>query len=199
MISRINRLPVSMLACHLIIFASWIVLLVFWTVLGIRGKHSIAGKWKWRREIGLRVAIAIVVLLALHFLGVHRVRSYVVNTSLAAGYAGAALCAAGVSLSVWARVCLGKSWDLPMTERPRAEFVTRGPYARIRHPIYAGLMLAIFGSAIGQSVLWAIPLLLLCPYFIHSARREETLMSEQFPVQYPEYRKRTKMLIPSIF
>lgn len=59
-------------------------------------------------------------------------------------------------------------------------------------------MLALAGSAIGQTILWAIPLLLLSPYFVYSARREEKRMAKQFPVQYPEYKKRTHMMIPFI-
>ena len=57
-----------------------------------------------------------------------------------------------------------------MAEKAHPELVTHGPYASIRYLIYAGIMLAIFGSAIGQSALWAMPLLIVSPYFVYSAR-----------------------------
>jgi protein-S-isoprenylcysteine O-methyltransferase Ste14 len=33
---------------------------------------------------------------------------------------------------------------------------------------------------------------------VYSARKEEKLMIEQFPQQYPEYMSRTKMLVPFV-
>ena len=85
-----------------------------------------------------------------------------------------------------------------MTEKADPELVTAGPYAHVRHPIYTGILLAMFGSGIGQSVLWALPLLIAGPYFVYSARREERQMAVQFPLQYPQYKRRTRMLIPFI-
>lgn len=87
---------------------------------------------------------------------------------------------------------------MPMAEKAGPELVMDGPYAYIRHPIYAGLILAMLGSAIGQNVLWAIPLIFAVPYFVYSSRQEEKLLTGQFPRQYPAYMKRTKMLIPFI-
>jgi protein-S-isoprenylcysteine O-methyltransferase Ste14 len=183
---------------NLIIMATWLALIAYWVGLASRAKRSVTATWRWPREIGLRLAILILVLLALRFLAAHHIRHYFVNTNLIAGYFGAGLCASGVILAVWARVCLGKNWGMPMAEKARPELVTDGPYAKIRHPIYLGIILAILGSAIGQSVVWAIPFLIVGPYFVYSARREEKLMAQQFPLQYSEYIKRTHMLIPFI-
>ena len=184
----------------LLILGSWLTLIAYWALLARSAKRSVRGKWQWRREIGLRLAILILVLLALHVGRTHhiRLRHYLVNVNPIAGFSGAALCSCGVILAVWARVCLGGNWGMPMAEKADPELVMRGPYAYIRHPIYAGVILAILGSAIGQTVLWVIPLFIVGPYFVYSARREERLMAERFPLQYPGYRKRTKMLIPFI-
>jgi protein-S-isoprenylcysteine O-methyltransferase Ste14 len=56
----------------------------------------------------------------------------------------------------------------------------------------------MLGSAIGLSIIWALLLILFVPYFLHSARREEELMREQFPAQYPDYMRRTKMIVPFV-
>jgi protein-S-isoprenylcysteine O-methyltransferase Ste14 len=77
--------------------------------------------------------------------------------------------------------------------------VTGGPYAFVRHPIYSGISLAMLGSAIGESVVWTLPLILSVPYFIHCARQEEELMRAQFPDQYPDYMRRTNMIVPFVF
>jgi len=77
--------------------------------------------------------------------------------------------------------------------------VTTGPYARVRHPLYSGLLLAMLGSAIAQSLLWLLPLIVYGPLFILSARREESLLLGQFSESYRAYRSRTKMLLPFVF
>jgi protein-S-isoprenylcysteine O-methyltransferase Ste14 len=87
---------------------------------------------------------------------------------------------------------------MPMSRRENPELVTTGPYAFVRHPIYAGMLLSMLGSTIGESALWLVPLILFGAYFIHSARREEKRMLEQFPEQYPAYMERTKILLPFV-
>jgi protein-S-isoprenylcysteine O-methyltransferase Ste14 len=88
---------------------------------------------------------------------------------------------------------------MPMTQRQNPELVIAGPYAVIRHPIYTGILLAILGSVVGVTLFWILPLILCTFYFIYSAKREEKLMLELFPAQYPAYKARTKMLLPLIF
>jgi protein-S-isoprenylcysteine O-methyltransferase Ste14 len=85
-----------------------------------------------------------------------------------------------------------------MSRKEDPELVTGGPYAYVRHPIYTSILTALLGSVIGYGVIWLPPLLISLAYFIYSARREEALMCEQFPTQYPAYMQRTKMLLPFV-
>jgi protein-S-isoprenylcysteine O-methyltransferase Ste14 len=85
---------------------------------------------------------------------------------------------------------------MPMSRKENPELVSTGPYALVRHPIYTGILLAMLGSTIGQSIFWLLPFILFGAYFIYSARREEKLLTEQFPEQYPAYMHKTKMLVP---
>ena len=87
---------------------------------------------------------------------------------------------------------------MPMTRKERPELVTSGPYAYVRHPIYTGILVAAFGSAIGTSAFGLVPFVLLGIYFVYSARKEEKLMMAQFPEQYSQYMNRTKMLVPFV-
>jgi protein-S-isoprenylcysteine O-methyltransferase Ste14 len=68
----------------------------------------------------------------------------------------------------------------------------------VRHPLYSGLLLAIAGSAIGQSLFWLLPMLVYGPLFILTARREERSLLEQFPDSYRAYMQRTRMLLPFV-
>ena len=183
-----------------LIVAFWLVLVATWAASAGRAKRNIGSKWVWRREIALRLVILLLVLLALRLSvfnhGLRDVRFYAVNRSPVAGLVGVLLCALGIALAVVARVYLGQNWGMPMSRKEKPELVTTGPYAAIRHPIYAGMLLAMLGSAIGQSIFWLVPLILCGPYFIYCGRREEMLMAEEFPEEYRAYMERTKMLLP---
>ena len=87
---------------------------------------------------------------------------------------------------------------MPTSNGESPELITTGPYALVRHPLYGGLLLAILGSAIAQSSLWLLPLIVYGPSFIRGARREERLLIERYPDRYPAYMKRTKMLLPFV-
>ena len=185
-----------------LITALWLVFIAYWAIAAGGVKRDIGGAWVWRREIGLRLGVLVLVLLALRISvfshASRNARSFAVNASMPMGLIGVVLCALGIGLAIRARVSLGRNWGMPMSRKENPELVTTGPYAFVRHPIYAGLLLAMLGSTIGESAVWVLPLILCGAYFIYSARREEKLMIEQFPELYPAYMRRTKMLLPFI-
>jgi protein-S-isoprenylcysteine O-methyltransferase Ste14 len=88
---------------------------------------------------------------------------------------------------------------MPMSRKDEPELVTSGPYHRVRHPIYSGILLAGVGTAVALNWLWLLAVILVGVYFVYSATVEERYMSEQFPDSYPAYRRSTKMLVPFIF
>jgi protein-S-isoprenylcysteine O-methyltransferase Ste14 len=88
---------------------------------------------------------------------------------------------------------------MPMTRRAEPELVTTGPYSRVRHPIYTGIILAMLGTALATSVYGLIAVAILSGYFIFSATREESFLARQFPGTYPAYKHSTKMLVPFVF
>ncbi|MDE2061371.1 MAG: isoprenylcysteine carboxylmethyltransferase family protein [Bradyrhizobium sp.] len=114
------------------------------------------------------------------------------------GVVGVLLCSAGAALMVFARIHLGRNWGMPASRKENPELVTSGPYAYVRHPIYAGIMLAMLGTTIGVSPYWAVPLVLFGGYFVYAAPQEEHIMTEQFPEQYSAYKRRTWMLAPYV-
>jgi protein-S-isoprenylcysteine O-methyltransferase Ste14 len=185
-----------------LVAALWLIFVAYWAVMGVRAKRTI-GDRLWRTEAGLRVAVVVLILLALRLPAVrHALRNTQAHAAAASpllGLIGVVLCAFGIGLAIWARSHLGRNWGMPMARKESPELITSGPYAAVRHPIYTGIFIAMLGSAIGTSPFWLIPLALFGIYFVYSARKEEKLMLAQFPQQYPHYMSRTKMFVPLVW
>lgn len=174
----------------LVILVGWVAFWLYWLAASVGVK---TGQTNWTRFAGIRVAV---VLIALLLLRLKILKGQVATRDPWLQGVGLAIFLLGLALAVWARVYLGRNWGMPMTQKDNPELVTAGPYHVIRHPIYSGTILAMIGTAIAVSVYWLIAVVLLGPYFIYSATREERYMSERFPDTYPSYKQSTKMLVP---
>jgi protein-S-isoprenylcysteine O-methyltransferase Ste14 len=194
-----------MLNPHALIGLLWIAFVLCWLVLAQFNKKASSNTPLWAGW-GVRVAIIVGVLISLPLRG-HGVaaliasmgRTLPLRSSMTQQWVGVGLCLAGIAFAVWARVYIGRNWGMPMSLREGHELVTSGPYAYVRHPIYSGLMVAMIGSALTESLFWMLVFVLYFAYFLVSARSEEKTMLAQFPDTYPAYRRRTKMLIPFVF
>ncbi len=185
-----------------LIFALWLTLVAYWGLSAGAVKRRIGSRWIWWREIAVRLGFFALVVQALRLAVVGHTlpnaRLYALSTSTLMGLIGFVFSGLGIGLAILARAYLGRNWGMPISNEQNPELVTTGPYAFVRHPIYTGMLLAMLGSAIGQSVFWLMPLIVYGPNFILSARREEKLLIEQFPQRYRAYMKRTKMLLPFV-
>jgi len=110
---------------------------------------------------------------------------------------GALLTAAGIAFAIWARIHIGKNWSGQVTIKRDHQLVRTGPYARIRHPIYSGLLLAVLGTglAIGEYRALAGFALILFG-FIYKAKREEAILAEHFGPAFEEHKKLTGFFLP---
>ncbi len=187
-----------------IIIGLWVVLFAVWIFGALTAKRT---AWaRWRFNWSYRIAFVVIVFLALRLPVIDRwlhelarvAHGDLLQTSLLWGAIGAGITLVGVGTAISARFTLGRNWGMPMTERVEPELVTSGVYAYIRHPIYTGFMFGMIGAAIGESVVWLIPLVASAPYYFYSAKREEKLMLRLFPDEYPAYRARTRGFLPWI-
>ena len=122
-----------------------------------------------------------------------------VPTGPAAPLIGLTLVAAGLGFAIWARRHLGRNWSPSVVVKEDHTLIRTGPYRRIRHPIYTGILLGFLGTvlAIGEwRGLVAVPLAFLS--FALKSRQEEARMAETFPA-YAEYRRATAALIPGLY
>jgi len=114
-------------------------------------------------------------------------------------WAGITACATGVGFAIWARRTLGRNWSGGPQIKDGHELVTAGPYRLVRHPIYTGILLAILGTLIGSARVRELVILAVAvPGVCIKFSIEEKLMLRQFPQAYPEYKRRTKALIPFV-
>jgi protein-S-isoprenylcysteine O-methyltransferase Ste14 len=111
-----------------------------------------------------------------------------------------ALQAAGLCLTVWARIHLGKYWSATITLKQGHQVIQTGPYARVRHPIYSGLLLALSGTAIWIGTFQSfLGFGLLFVSFIRKSTLEERWLREHLGGEYGRYQHRVKALIPGIW
>ena len=182
-----------MYVIDIVISVCWLAFWIYWIAASAGVK---AGRTRWGRFAGIRVAIIVIALLLLR-LNVFKGSHPVTHNPWLQGI-GLAIFLLGLALAIWARAYLGRNWGMPMSEKADPELVTTGPYSTIRHPIYSGIILAMIGTAVAVSWYWLIAVVLLGGYFVYSATREERYLTERFPEAYPRYKKSTKMLIPFI-
>lgn len=112
---------------------------------------------------------------------------------------GVLLVVAGGGIAALGMIELGPSLTVLPRPRPRGALVKSGPYAQVRHPIYAGLIVAAAGWAMWRmSGLHLLLAAALAAYIHAKSRREEAFLEDRFP-EYAAYRARTRRLIPRIF
>lgn len=102
----------------------------------------------------------------------------------------------GIAFALYAVLELGRSLSmLPEARR----LVTAGPYSVIRHPVYLGEAIALFGVTLQYLSPWALGLLALqCIFQLERMRSEEFVLSRAFPA-YRDYAARTARLIPGVY
>ena len=116
-------------------------------------------------------------------------------------WAGLAVIAAGLALRWWAVIVLGRYFSVDVAIHGDHQLIQAGPYKRLRHPTYSGVLLSFLGLAISTSnwVSAAVILVPICAAFLIRIRVEESALLEAFPAEYGRYSERTHRLIPGVY
>jgi protein-S-isoprenylcysteine O-methyltransferase Ste14 len=112
---------------------------------------------------------------------------------------GAALTWLGILFAIWARYHIGRYWSSSVSLRAGHQLVRTGPYSRIRHPIYTGILLALAGTAlvIGRyGALLAFVIMVIG--FAWKASREEALLAGEFGPSFEEHKRHTGFFLPRL-
>src|ERR1035437_9922927 len=107
------------------------------------------------------------------------------------------LCSLG--LMIWARITFGLRSFHATANTTKGGLVTNGPYHWFRHPIYAALIYFFCATVISYPFIETVGAVILISLglFIRMIL-EEKFLNEEY-VEYAEYSKRTKRIIPFLF
>ncbi len=178
------------------IVAVWLAWLVTWVM---------AAGWSARtashHDLGAESPSRVLTLAALVMLiaSYYPVGLAVVWTSPPAlRWAMFALVAAGLLFTWAARLHLGPLWSSTSAPTEDHRIVDSGPYGVVRHPVYAGLLLAVIATAVERGRIEAIAgaLVLIAGVSLRAKLEERFLRRDLGDDAYTSYRRRVPMLLP---
>jgi protein-S-isoprenylcysteine O-methyltransferase Ste14 len=189
---------------YIVFAACWIAFLLYWLIKARSAKPT-----KEQRGMGnfwrAVVAILVVFLFFESFglpVSVHPLDFPLISHSEPMRWAGVILTMVGFIVAFLARRTLAGNWsasDKAVFTKGH-KLITAGVYRYATHPMYSGFLLMFLGTALFAGSISAFVLflfVLLALWF--SLRREERLLMEHFPQEYPAYQKRVKALVPFIW
>jgi protein-S-isoprenylcysteine O-methyltransferase Ste14 len=182
-----------------VIRSLWLALLVYWLISAFRIKRAKHIEGHASRRLRMALTVLVFSLLFSPTARVGWLGARFVPPSEIIAVVGAIATAFGVGLAVWARYVLGKNWSAAITFKENHELIRTGPYARIRHPIYSGIILGLLGTAlaIGEWRALAGTAVMFASYFI-KARSEESLLAREFGPAFQDHLSRTGMFLPRL-
>ena len=177
----------------------WLIFLGYWFISARKLK---AVKQREPLPERLKQIIAMAIAYSLMFndaLGSSRIARRFVPVSDTLGEIGLAATIAGVAMAIWARWHLGENWSATVTLKEEHELIGSGPYRRIRHPIYTGMLVAFAGTALALGQvrgLMAFAVVVIAFYM--KARKEERFLAQEFGERFREHQRRTGMFLPKL-
>ena len=183
----------------LIAYAAWALILVVWIPSYFTSRKAVrSGRPVLQVAATSLIALAFILLFQRRTEGLlgRRLTDVPVLIALLADL----VCVAALLFAIWARLTLGRNWSGVLASvGENHELVVAGPYKYVRHPIYAGFLIAMLATAVTIGTLasyLAVAIGLVA--FLLRIGLEEALMLSQFPEAYRAYQKETAALIPFV-
>jgi len=107
----------------------------------------------------------------------------------------------GLGLRTWAAVTLGGYYTRTLMTTKNHRVVTSGPYSRIRHPAYLGVILLWFGFGIlsGSLIIAFVFPVMFVVVYLYRISIEEKMLVRELGEDYVQYQRKTRKLIPAIY
>ncbi|MES1198369.1 MAG: isoprenylcysteine carboxylmethyltransferase family protein [Pseudomonadota bacterium] len=106
----------------------------------------------------------------------------------------------GIAFTWWARVTLGALWSGNVTRKEDHKIIDTGPYGLVRHPIYTGILFALWATALflGRIECLLGAALMSIGFFLKARLEESFLVAGLGEAAYADYKKRVPMLVPFV-
>jgi protein-S-isoprenylcysteine O-methyltransferase Ste14 len=175
----------------------WIVFVIYWIVGALKTRAT-----RERESAASRIAILLIEVTGYGLIfspsaGIGFLGTRFIPRTMVSAIVGVVLTWSGIGLAIWARYHLAEYWSARITIKEDHQLIRTGPYAHLRHPIYSGLVLATIGSTVVIDE-WrcVFGVCLVLTGYCLKARKEETMLSQQFGDAFREHQKHTGFLIP---
>lgn len=185
-----------MLTPNAAIVGAWLIWLVTW-ILAAGWSARVASHHDLGAESPSRVlTLAAIVMLLMSYWPV--VWGVLWITPPTIGWSMFLLVVLGLAFTWTARLHLGPLWSSTSAPTEDHRIVDTGPYGIVRHPVYAGLLLAVIATAIERGRIEAIAaaLVLIAGVSLRAKLEERFLKRDLGDEVYGSYRRRVPMLVP---
>jgi protein-S-isoprenylcysteine O-methyltransferase len=151
------------------------------------------------RLLGAAFGLGIVALAAgpvLHVYGVATIGSDVI-----VGWIGVAVVVGGLTLRLWSQAVLGRYYTSTLQRAEDQLILAAGPYRVLRHPGYAGMLVAWAGAGLATAnwVVVAVITILMVVAYSYRIAAEEAMLLDAFGTRYEEYMRQTWRLMPYVY
>ncbi len=181
----------------LAVIVLWVGWLASWIAAAAWQKTTVK-----RVSAGAEIRYRLVLIIGALVLGIPARRYAGPLRLYRANWGGAWVCigfiALGIVIAWWARIHLGSLWSGSITRKEDHRVVDTGPYRFVRHPIYTGLLVAVFATAaIKGTIPGFLGAIIITVGLWMKARTEEQWLREELGAEaYDSYRRRVPMLVP---
>jgi protein-S-isoprenylcysteine O-methyltransferase Ste14 len=170
---------------------------------------SLPGPIATRRVVSRKAVVTLVVIsataavyyvaLVLWLLGSSLMEPALIRPSWPMYAIGLALSICGLGLMGWTYAVF-RSWRWRAEVEPGHQLMTRGPFQRIRHPIYLSFALFYFGAFfLLPYAVFLVHAIASFAAYDYRARTEEDVMLDAFGDDYRRYRDRTRRYVPGLY
>ncbi len=189
--------------------------LVLWGVAELALRLRLAARPGWRtrlrgwsaaaggrlREWTFFLVVLGIAAAAMGALWLARLTQFAIGGGRALVAFGEIVAVAGIALRIWAILTLDRFFTFVVGIADDHRVVQHGPYRALRHPGYAGALLALAGAGIALGNWLALLLIAVVPALVLGIRIgvEEAALEAALGAEYRAYASLTARLIPGVW